>query len=191
MNRRWLGIVLLTPLMLGGCGSAEAPGVVPSPAGSPWVLVMTGSATPSPGPSGATVTPSPFATGFLPIASTSPAAAPSATGCPPPDAAQAISGATVVPRPTSAAVTWYNPGGDNLVEYRVTAIGQDLRPGQQRDVGWTVVTPGAACAFMTATVTGLDRSTDYVFSVDAVTTGYGRAGTSAATVARSGVVRTG
>ena len=91
---------------------------------------------------------------------------------------------------TSAAVTFYNPGGNSLVEYRITAISQDLAIGEQRDVGWTVLTPGTGCGFLTATVVGLDPRTDYVFSVDEVTTRHGRDGTESATVARSGVVRT-
>ena len=62
--------------------------------------------------------------------------------------------------------------------------------GEQRDIGWTVVTPEATCGYMTATVTGLDRDTRYVFSVDAVSRRTGSDGTYAATVARSGVVKT-
>lgn len=83
-----------------------------------------------------------------------------------------------------------SPGGDNLVEYRVTAISQDVTPGIQRDVGWTVITPPAICGFMSATVTGLDSQTHYVFSVDAVTSQTDMDGTRASTVARTGVAVT-
>jgi hypothetical protein len=108
-----------------------------------------------------------------------------------PDAARgAINGADVKASSTSAAVTFYNPGGQYLVEYRVTAISQDLVDGTQRDVGWTVITPGATCGYLTATVTGLDPRTRYVFSVDEVTRRLGKDGTQASTVARSGVVST-
>jgi hypothetical protein len=52
------------------------------------------------------------------------------------------------------------------------------------------MTPGGGCGYLTATVTGLDAKTRYVFSVDEVTTQLGRDGTRAETVARSGVVTT-
>lgn len=183
-------MVILAPLAVGGCTSSTTATAVPTPSGSPWVVTIEGSATPSPAPSGATVTPSAFPTGFLPLPSTSATATPTpSAGCTP-DQSHGIAGATVVPGSTSAAVTFWNPGGSDLVEYRVTAISQDVAVGQQRDVGWTVLTPGAGCAFLTATVTGLDPRTDYVFSVDAVRTKLGRDGTRAATVARSFVVRT-
>lgn len=196
MRRRWLGMLLLAPLAAGGCASSGGSGgstatTAPTPAaGNAWVRVANGNATPSPAPTGYTATPTTFPTGFLPT--TPPAAAPTPTGtssCAP-DNFHGISGATVVPSSTSAAVTWWNPGGSQIVEYRVTAISQDLVVGDQRDVGWTVVTPGSDCGFLTATVTGLDPKTDYVFSVDAVTTRLANDGTRAATVARSIVTST-
>ncbi|WP_157437385.1 hypothetical protein [Actinoplanes subtropicus] len=196
MRRRWLGIcwlgtMICAPLVLGGCKASSVASPVPSPSGTPWVITVSGSATPSPSPSVATATPSTFPTGFLPLPSGSVTPTPtgSATDCPP-DASHDIGGATVVPGTTSAAVTFYNPGGSYLVEYRITAISQDVLVGQQRDVGWTVVTPGTGCGYLTATVSGLDAKTRYVFSVDAVTTMLGRDGTQASTVARSGVVTT-
>ena len=191
MRGRWLGILIFAPLVLGGCKATGVASPAPSPSGSPWVITVPGSATPSPAPSVATATPSTFPTGFLPLPSGS-ATTPAPSGSPacPPDAAHDIGGATVVPGATSAAVTFYNPGGAELVEYRITAISQNLVVGEQRDVGWTVVTPGSGCGFLTATVSGLDPQTDYVFSVDAVTTILGRDGTQASTVARSGVVTT-
>jgi hypothetical protein len=182
----------LTPLLLAGCGSpGTASAAVPTSSGSPWVVTSAGSPTPSPAPSRSYASPSPFPTGFLPISATSPAPAP--TGSPSCDGTlrlDKINSATVVPSATSATVTWYNPGGANLVQYRVTAISQDLAVGQQRAVGWTVITPGATCGYLSATVAGLYRATDYVFSVDAVVTRLGKDGTRAATVARSLVVRT-
>ena len=190
MRRRWLGILIFAPLVLSGCKASSVASAVPTPSGTPWVITITGSATPSPAPSVATATPSTFPTGFLPLPSGS--ATPTPTGSPtcPPDASHDIAGATVVPGTTSAAVTFYNAGGSYLVEYRITAISQDVVVGQQRDVGWTVVTPGSTCGFLTATVSGLDPKTRYVFSVDAVTTKLGKDGTQASTVARSSVVTT-
>jgi hypothetical protein len=182
----------LTPLLLAGCGSpGTASSAVPTSSGSPWVVTATGSATASPAPSRSYTSPSPFPTGFLPISATSPA--PRRSGSPSCDGTlrlDKINSATVVPSRTSATVTWYNPGGADLVQYRVTAISQDLAVGEQRPVGWTVITPGATCGYLSATVAGLDRSTDYVFSVDAVISRLGKDGTRAATVARSLVVRT-
>ena len=190
LGNRWLGILIFAPLVLGGCQASSVVGAVPTPSGSPWVITVPGSATPSPAPSVATATPSTYPTGFLPLPSGS--ATPTPTGSPtcPPDASHEIAGATVVPGTTSAAVTFYNPGGSYLVEYRITAISQDVVVGQQRDVGWTVVTPGSGCGYLTATVSGLDPQTDYVFSVDAVSTKLGKDGTQASTVARSAVVKT-
>jgi hypothetical protein len=192
-----LGILILVALVstvvglvLVGRKSNNVASAVPTPSGSPWVIVVPGSATPSPGPPGATVTPSTFPTGFLklPSGTVTPArtASPTCTAYHSHD----IDGATVVPGRTSATVTFYNPGGSDLVEYRVTAISQDVVAGRQRDVGWTVITPGAGCGFLTATVSGLDPKTRYVFSVDAVRTRIGQDGTGAATVARSVVVKT-
>jgi hypothetical protein len=190
VRRRWLGILIFAPLVLGGCKATSVASPAPSPSGSPWVITVPGSATPSPAPTVATATPSTFPTGFLPLPSGS--ATPTLTGSPacPSDASHEIAGATVVPGSTSAAVTFYSQGGSYLTEYRITAISQDLVVGQQRDVGWTVVTPGSGCGFRTATVSGLDPKTRYVFSVDAVTTKLGKDGTQASTVARSGVVTT-
>jgi hypothetical protein len=195
-RRRWLGTLGLlgTPaLFLGGCGAngETAAAAEPTPAGEPWVVVEAGRATPSPQPSRGVAKPSPSAGGFLPFTPTSPTPAPSGSACDPtyPQALE-INSASVVTGATSGTVTWWNPGGSDLVEYRLTAISQDLSAGPQRDVGWTVVTPGDSCGFLSATLTGLDRQTPYVFSVDAVTTVRGKDGTRAATVARSQPVST-
>ncbi|MFD0521385.1 hypothetical protein [Paractinoplanes durhamensis] len=185
-------------LLLSGCSTSStgttATGTpIPSASGPAWVVTTQGSATPSATVGGgATVTRSPFPSGFLPLPSYAATTPPTPTGsCTPNNGAGTISGATVVPGRTTATVTFFNPGGALLQQYRITAIDQDLVVGAQRDVGWTVVTPGTACAFQTVTITGLDPKTHYIFSVDAVWSQVGgRDGTNAATVARSGVVST-
>jgi hypothetical protein len=199
-HKRWT-VLLLVPLFLAGCGAlgpgsspgspAGAAGATPSP-GASWIVVARGSATPSPRPSLPARTPGPSTgAGFLPIV-----AVPAPTGTPPPACHpntfdfSKIGGATVTPGPTSAVVSWYNVGGYSLVQFRLTATSQDVRYGRQRDVGWVTVAPTVACGQMSATVTGLDRRTDYVFTVDAVVRRRSGDGTHAATVARSGVVRT-
>jgi Fibronectin type III domain len=193
VRRRWLGTLLLAPLLLGGCGSkgTDSAPAAPAPSGSPWLLVANGKATPSAAPGGPAGTPSVFPTGFLPLPSnTPPAATPAPSASCVGKARGQINSATAVTSASGATVTWYNPGGNDLVEYRVTAIAQDLAVGRQRDVGWTVITPGSSCGSMTATLTGLDRATDYVFSVDAVRTREGVDGTMAETIARSLPTRT-
>ncbi|XVV10610.1 fibronectin type III domain-containing protein [Actinoplanes sp. CA-131856] len=195
MRRRWLGTMGLGTLallpLLAACGSGDsAPNAEQTTPGTTWVRVANGSATPSPVVTGVKSTATPFPTGFLPLPSTTPAPTPTGSSSCPPNKQNPINGATAVTGATSATVTWYNPGGDNLVDYRVTAISHDAMLGEQRDIGWTVVTPGPACEMMSATVTGLDRSTRYEFSVDAVTTRLGSDGTISKTVARSQVVST-
>jgi Fibronectin type III domain len=191
VRRRWLGLVLLAPLLMGGCSAAAGSATAePAPTGSPWVLVKNGKAVASSAPKGYVATPRTFPTGFLPRSSASPRPAPTPTGGCSPIGGDRMNFASVVPASTSAAVTFYDRGGADLVEYRVTAVPQDLQVGAQREVGWTVLTPGASCGFRTATVVGLDPGTDYVFSVDAVTRHRERDGTYGSTVARSAVVRT-
>lgn len=184
-------MVVVVPFVLGGCGSGGTPAAAPTEApAAPWIVVTSGSPTPSPVPSYGSGTRSPFPSGFLPLPSGVPAPKPSGSGSCPPVKNQIINGADATAGTTSGTVTWYNPGTANLVEYRITAISQDVTLGEQRDVGWTVVTPAATCGYMTATVAGLDRDTRYVFSVDVVSKRDSGDGNYAATVARSGVVKT-
>ncbi|MGX6608386.1 fibronectin type III domain-containing protein [Micromonosporaceae bacterium Da 78-11] len=194
--RRASLVALLLPgvLLLGGCGSSKGtPTSTPSSDGFPWIVVNTGSATPSPVPSYSYASRSPFPSGFLPLPSgtTTPTPTPSSTCTSGQFHAGTINYAAAVPGTTSAVVTWNNPGGDGLVEYRVTAISQDLLPGDQRDVGWTVVTPATgSCGSLSATVGNLSRRTEYVFSVDAVFTETNKDGTRSVTVARSQPIST-
>src|SRR3954468_9011331 len=115
MRRYWLGAVLL---LVGGCSSggsatSAAGTATPTPAGgAPWVVVSSGSATPSPGPAvGGAGTPSTWPTGFLRLpwgTSTVPPAV--SASCLPDPARGTINGADVKVSSTSAAVTFYNPG---------------------------------------------------------------------------------
>jgi len=200
MRRRGWTVLLLAPVLLSGCGAVglssaggggSAAGGGPS-AGPGWVVVSRGSATPSARPSDPSTTPTPVASGFLPLRT--PAPAPTRTPvsrCSPNlfDFSK-IGPADVVPGRTSAVVSWYNVGGYNLVEFRITATSQDMVQGKQRDVGWLVVPPSLPCGQMSATITGLDRRTGYLFSVDAVVRRRSGDGAHAATVARSLVVST-
>jgi hypothetical protein len=198
-RRRWL-LLLVTPLLLSGCSMFTTPSAVKSggtdtttgvTGADEWLVVAQGSATPSPSPS-RRASPAPTATtgGFLPLApAVRPTPSPTcARDTPHFNKINALKG--VVTGTTSAKVTWYNVGGYNIVEYRVTAIGQDLAVGDQRDIGWVTVKPANPCGFLTATVAGLDRRTGYVFSVDAVVTRRSGDGTHAATIFRSSVVQT-
>jgi hypothetical protein len=185
--------------MVSGCGvlglgsssgsSAGSASAAPSP-GASWIVVAPGSATPSPRPSFPAASPTP-SNGFLPIVGV-----PAATGTPIQTCSpntfnfSKIGPADVTAGTTSAVVSWYNVGGYNLVQFRLTAISQDPKNGAQRDVGWVTVAPTIPCGQMSATITGLDRRTGYVFSVDAVVKRRSGDGTHAATVARSAVTRT-
>jgi hypothetical protein len=203
MRRKRLATLLLVPLFLSGCSalglssssgsssSSSAAGATPSP-GASWIVVARGSATPSPTPSFPSASPTPTTgTGFLPVGG-----GPAAGGTPTPTCSpntfkfSKVGGATAVPGTTSAVVSWYNVGGYNLVQFRLTAISQDLVGGWERDVGWVIVAPTTQCGQMSATITGLDRKTGYVFSVDAVVKRRSGDGTHAATIARTGVVDT-
>jgi hypothetical protein len=193
--RRGKLALLLLPLLAGGCGSASTPvQATPSSASTPWIINYAGSAPPLPTPNISYLSPTPFPSGFLLLPSTSVSATPtpSGNGCANINFhGGQINSAGVVAGTTSATVTWYNPGGADLVEYRLTAISQNLVAGTQRNIGWTVVKPGSGCGLMSAPVTGLDRKTNYVFSVDAVWTRLGEDGTWSKTVARSVPVKTG
>ncbi|BCJ41755.1 hypothetical protein GCM10010168_74430 [Actinoplanes ianthinogenes] len=184
--------MLAGPLLLAACASSGTAQAAPSPSGtSPWIWSTAGSVAPSPTTS--------FAPRARPAAATlppavSPSATPTPNRSPACDAAAfrggAINGVDVTPGTTSAMVTWFNPGGADLVQYRIIAVSQDLVAGAQPESpGWLTVTPGG-CGWMSATVTGLVPGTPYVFSVDEVRTREGMDGTRAKTVARSGVVST-
>jgi fibronectin type III domain protein len=194
MRRFLLGFFALGAIIaVGGCSGGETVTATTYPTvdATSWVVLVSGSATPSPTSTYRSPSPSATAGAAHAATTTGPTTTPSATACADSEVdLKNINGATVTTTATTGTVTWYNPGGANLVEYRVTAISQDVANGQQRDVGWTVVTPTTSCGYLSATVTGLDSKTRYLFSVDAVTTRLGMEGTRAATVARSAVTAT-
>ena len=193
-------LAFVVPALLSGCGlipgssSGTIGGSRSDSAGSPdgpsWIVATQGSATPSPRPSYRAASPAPSATsGSLPMGAATPAATPTVTCSPNTFDFSKIAGMDVVPGATSAVLSWYNVGGDNLVEFRLYATSQDLA-GRQRDVGFVTVPPRTPCGQMIGTIGNLDRRTHYVFSVDAVVTRLSGDGTRAATVARSHSIRT-
>jgi hypothetical protein len=198
-HKRWV-LLSLVPFLLSGCAalglSGPKPGAsasaIPSP-GASWIIVQPGKSAVSSAPVVPSTSPTPYPTGFLPIARPAapvPRATPVVTCSPNTFDFSKIGTADVTPSATSAVVSWYNVGGYNLVRFRLTAISQDLRAGSQREVGFVDIDPRTPCGQMSATITGLSRRTGYVFSVDAVVYRKSGAGTHAATVARSHAVRT-
>jgi Fibronectin type III domain len=196
-------LLVLLPVLLSGCsvlgsltggsGNGSSSAATPSPSGSAWIVVARGSATPSPVPRYPAAAPStgvPAGFLLLPSSGSTPAVPPGPSCSAGTDQFAEINALAVTPGPTSARVSWYDTGGYNLVQFRVTAISQRLMPGKQHAVGWVTVTPKAPCGPMSATITGLSRKTGYVFSVDAVVTQRSGNGTHAATVLRSHVVST-
>ncbi|MFI1994276.1 fibronectin type III domain-containing protein [Actinoplanes sp. NPDC020271] len=182
--------VLAGSLMLAACASSRSATATPSPTGTNWLLVATGSVAPSPTVSFSAR--APFAAATLsPTTSRSATPAPSGSAC----GTTAfkggqINGADVTAGSTSAVVKWFNPGDATLVDYHILAVSQKLVYGAQPETpGWVTVTP-TGCGWMSATVTGLNPGTPYVFSVDGRWTSPGVDGTHTRTVARSGVVTT-
>lgn len=201
MRLRHLTVLALLPFLLSGCSvldtltgtssssstGSSAGAASPAVSGTPWIKVTAGSATPSPGVSYPTVAPSPtILGGYLPLPSATPYVTPTPTCAPGTYDFSRIQALTVKAGTTSATATWFNIGGYNLVQFRMTAISQDVHVGKQRDIGFVTVTPTGPCGQVSATITGLDRKTDYIFSVDAVVIRRSGDGTHAATVFRSG-----
>lgn len=100
-----------------------------------------------------------------------------------------INGVDVVPGTASATVSWWNIGDPSIVEYRLTAMPQELLIGPQPGWTWQTVAPGKGCTRVTATVTGLISQTPYVFVVHALLKKYESLPPTAPEVARSEAVR--
>ncbi|WP_430780068.1 fibronectin type III domain-containing protein [Actinoplanes sp. G11-F43] len=190
--------LVVAPLLLAGCSSSsssssEGGGEAQSTGrpGRNWILFDQGTVSGAPSASYGKASPTPSITlPTLPPASGSPKPTPSPT-CTPQQHIKTIDGLGVRPSSTSAVVTWYNPGGSDLVDYRITAASQVLVKGMQPELGWTRSMP-AKCGFVSATVTGLTPGTPYIFTVDKVRTreNLGLDGVQTQTIGRSHVVTT-
>ncbi len=96
----------------------------------------------------------------------------------------------VTPGPGTANVAWYHSGDTSVVGYRLTAISQILPDGEQPELRWQEVAAPEGCTKVVATVTALERTTPYVFTLDAVrVTAFGDTVRSPV-VARSSIVST-
>jgi hypothetical protein len=183
--RKILLPLLALPIALGGCGllgldsSTAGPGSAASAtpdAGADWIVVTTGSATPSPvATRGASRPPVLPPVTFLPVL---PGCAKDWRIMPP------LIPIEVVPGAGKLTVTWprqYNS------DYRITAVKQPLIAGNQPDYTWQSVPAGTGCT-VTATISGLKKSVPYVVWLDAPNTGHERDGARHPYSGRSGVV---
>ncbi|BAL88229.1 hypothetical protein AMIS_30090 [Actinoplanes missouriensis 431] len=192
MPRRTLSLRLaaltLLPVTLAGCEATEEEAAARQ-AGESWLLVEQGQkvAEEEEKPAAPPVAEQEDELPELEPAEEAEALDPRCTGAHRPGR---ITVAAVTPAATTATVTWYHPGDPTVTTYKVTAISQSLVIGAQPEIGWTDAEPGEGCAEVTATVTGLEAGTPYVFSVDAVRQPTWQNGVRTATVARSGVVST-
>ncbi|HWS32364.1 MAG TPA: fibronectin type III domain-containing protein [Actinoplanes sp.] len=186
------------PVLLAGCSSssssdAEKNGGSAQSTGNPgrnWILFDQGSVSPVPSTTYGTASPTPSTA--LPTLSggSSPRPTPSPT-CTPLEHIPLINGLGVVPSSTSAVITWYNQGGSDLIDYRITAQSQILISGAQKELGWTKSAP-KKCGYVSATISGLTPGTPYIFTVDMVRTrdSLQLDGVQTSTIGRSRVVST-
>lgn len=177
-----LALAAPLPLALAGCkmpgfGSAAPAGSPsPSPSGGSWVVVVTGSPTPSATVRGkATASPLPF----ISLPPIDPACAQQRT------TGQVLVPVAVASGPRSITVTWPRYGTDS--GYRIAAVPQRLVNGAQPAVRWQRVSPGAGCT-VTGTISGLTSAAPYVVWLDAPDTGHLRDGSRLPYSGRSGVV---
>jgi hypothetical protein len=183
--RRLLAVVALAlSLPLAGCGAlglgSATPGTSTSTAGpgtpgGSWIVVETGSATPSPTPSMGTTSASPYPSLM----------GADGGGCP----ADWSGESTLIPLTVtvgrgSLTVTWPRQRESS---YRISAVPQDLVTGTQPEVVWRPVAAGPGCS-VTATITGLISGKAYIVWLDAPGAGFQRDGTPNKRSGRSGVV---
>ena len=159
--RKYAPALAVLPFLLGACGgpdsSSRGGAADETTAGEPWVVVETGSATPSPRPS-AIGSPRPA----LPPVSFLPTGSACAMNWP--DTPEAVLIPMVVtPGAGSFTVRWPNRYGNR---YRITAVPQDLVSGAQPEPEWRTVTTGAECT-ASATISGLTPGDAYVVWLDA------------------------
>jgi hypothetical protein len=180
--RRHLPALALLPFLLGGCGGTSAPAAKPSGATAkdePWVVVATGSITPSPKPSaGRSAKPALPPVSFLPTSAACTMAWPDTVG-------QVLIPMVVTPGSGSLSVVWPNRYGGN---YRLTAVPQDLVTGAQPEPPWQTVTAGSACE-ASATISGLQSGRAYIVWLDAPDTPRDLDGSRSLYTGRSGIVK--
>jgi len=180
--RKLLLPLLALPLALGGCGllfdtSSPTPSTTPD-AGGDWIVLATGSATPSPDPSvSGSLKPALPPVSFLPVA---PGCAEDWSVKPP------LIPIKVVPGAGRLTVTW--PQQDNS-NYRIAAVEQPLKSGQQPEYKWQAVPAATGCT-VTATISGLTKGVPYIVWLDAPGTGSEPDGTRHPYSGRSAVVYT-
>jgi hypothetical protein len=179
---------LCVPLVLTGCSAlgfdtsiaprtsgTGAPGPV-SDAG--WVTSTHGTPTPTPSASlgtGGTTKPALPPVSFLPV---DPACVKSWTVDP------VLIPMTVEPAAGSFTVSWPRQYASN---YRITAVPQPLKAGNQPAYTWQDVPATTGCT-VTTKLSGLKPGTPYVIWLDAPNTGYERDGTRHPYSGKSGVV---
>ena len=168
------------PLLLGACGGGAATSAVPlvgSPA-TPWVVIASGSATPSPTPSVAA-----SYAGGLPAVSFLPTSSACAMGFP--QDGLVLIPMVVTPQKGALQVQWPAQYGST---YRVTAVDQQLVVGTQPPPTWQTVSVGGGCTG-TATISGLKSGGAYIVWLDAPDSGRNIDGSRRLRSGKSGVVR--
>jgi hypothetical protein len=172
-------VLAALPVTLGACGSAPA---TPSASAAadprdPWVVVDSGSPTPSPKPSV-------FAPrSALPPVSFMPTESSCAMGWPQDD--QVLIPMVVTPQKGSLKVEWPAQYGPT---YRITAVDQRLVSGPQPEPTWQTVPAGGGCT-VTATITGLTSGVGYIVWLDAPESGHKLDGTRHLYSGKSAVVK--
>jgi hypothetical protein len=81
-------------------------------------------------------------------------------------------GLSAEPGTRSAIVSWWSVGDPALRSYQLAAVSQSFVMGLQPPWKWMTVEPGTGCTLHTATFTGLETGTAYVFVLHAVVQNY-------------------
>lgn len=172
-------IMLGLPLVLGACGGGGTTppvSLVGSPA-TPWVVINTGNAAPSPIPSVVASYPS-----GLPAASFLPTSSACAMGWP--QNGLVLIPMVVTPQKGALQVQWPAQYGST---YRVAAVDQQLVVGTQPPPTWLTVSVGGGCTG-TATISGLKSGGAYIVWLDAPNSGRNIDGSRRLRSGKSGVV---
>jgi hypothetical protein len=170
-------IMLGLPLLLGACGSGTPTPVVSVAAtATPWAVIDSGSATPSPSTSFGSYA------GGLPAVSFLPTSSACAMGWP--QHGLVLIPMVVTPQKGALQVQWPAQFGPT---YRITAVDQQLVVGTQPPPTWQTVPAGTGCT-VTATITGLTSGGAYIVWLDAPESGRNIDGSRRLRSGKSGVV---